>query len=257
MKRVAAALLAALWLCGGASADRDSYLADPVSGSWLGKADVLYIGDSESLGYFGDDIYRWMAARKDPRSGRRLTVWSYWTCGSDVYAWLAQARTVCGIRTCNASGHCARDHGPNDGPATVTYGPIGTYLAAVQPRVTVVSLGTNFLTVRDFKAAYGDYLARVGRLVGAVKKSGSRCIWIGPPQVGDKTRNAGAYAAFIADLKRTVEGAGGTFIDSAPFSDKKYVLGRDPEGTHYQGEGEKKWAAGVWTVLAPALDKAL
>jgi hypothetical protein len=200
-----------------------------------------------------------MTGKRDPKTGKPLTVWSYWTCGSDVPSWLSHARTVCGIRTCNTAGHCARDHGNNDGPAKVSYGPIRTYLEAVRPRVTVISLGTNFLTAREFqsKEPYRFYLDRVATMVRQVKEAGSRCIWIGPPQVGEKTRNVAGYSAFIADLRHTVEAGGGSFIDSAPLSDRKYVLARDSEGTHYQGEGEKKWAAAVWQVLAPVLDKAL
>jgi len=257
--RVLAGIVACVMVCSAASADPDSTLTDPAGGTWLGKADILYIGDSESLGYFGDGLYRSMTAKRDPKSGRPLTVWSYWTCGSDVTSWLSHARTVCGIRTCNTSGHCARDHGVNDGPATVSYGPVRTYLEAVRPRVTVISLGTNFLTAREFQfnEPYQFYLGRVATMVRQVKEAGSRCIWIGPPQVGEKTRNAAGYGAFIADLRHTVEAGGGSFIDSAPLSDRKYVLSRDFEGTHYQGEGEKKWAAAVWQVLAPVLDKAL
>ena len=257
--RALAGMVACAVMLSGAWADPDSTLTDPVTSAGLGKADVLYIGDSESLGYFGDGLYRAMTGKKDPKTGKPLTVWSYWTCGSDVTSWLSHARTVCGIRSCNSSGHCARDHGPNDGPAMVSYGPIRTYLEAVRPRVTVISLGTNILTAREFqsKTPYQFYLGRVATMVRQVKEAGSHCIWIGPPQVGEKTRNAAGYGSFIADLRRTVESGGGSFIDSAPLSDRKYVLARDSEGTHYQGEGEKKWAAAVWQVLAPVLDKAL
>jgi hypothetical protein len=198
-----------------------------------------------------------MAARKDPHSGKLLTVWSYWTCGSDVMSWLSHARTVCGIRTCNASGHCARDHGPGDGPANVHYGPVKTYLDAIHPRVTVISLGTNFLTAREFQGAFRFYLDRAVALVKEVKSSGSRCVWIGPPQPALKTRSEAEYIGFVAEMKKAVEASGCSFIDSAPLSDRKYVLSRDPEGTHYQGEGEKRWAAAVWQVLAPVLDKNL
>lgn len=251
------ALVAAALVGASASADRDSYLADPVQGEWLGKADILFIGDSESLGYFGDNLYRAMAARKDPHSGEPLKVWSYWTCGSDVFSWLRRARTLCGIRTCNTSGHCARDSRPGEDPASVTYGPLKTYLEAVKPRVTVLSLGTNFLSAREFSAATPFYLERATALLRTVKKSGSRCIWIGPPQAALKTRSEAEYGVFVAGLKKTVESSGCAFIDSAPLSDRRYVMAGDPEGTHYQGEGEKKWAAAVWTVLAPALDKLL
>lgn len=244
-------------LCASAGAEPDSYLPDPVQGAWLGKADILYIGDSESLGYFGDEIYRWMAARKDPHTGQSLKVWSYWTCGSDVFGWLVHAHTVCGIRTCNTSGHCARDARPGGGPATVSYGPIRTYLEAMKPRVTVISLGTNFLTAREFSAAKAIYFERAATMVAQVRSAGSRCVWIGPPQPALKTRSEADYGGFVAGLKKAVESGGCAFIDSAALSDRRYVIARDPEGTHYQGDGEKKWAAAVWTLLAPALDKLL
>jgi len=44
-----------------------------------------------------------------------------------------RATSYCGIRTCNGAGECARDHGPNDGPAHVRYLPLSNYLAVVRP----------------------------------------------------------------------------------------------------------------------------
>jgi hypothetical protein len=118
-----AGALICLMVC-GAGAVPDVTLDNPEAGDWVRTADVLYVGDSESLGYFGDNIYRWASEMKHPRTGRKLSVWSFWTCGSDVMSWLVGAKTYCGIRTCNGAGQCARDHGKHDGPGRVAYGPL-------------------------------------------------------------------------------------------------------------------------------------
>jgi hypothetical protein len=239
---------------------RDIYnLADPVQGDWIRPADVMYIADSESLGYFGDNIYKAMSAERDPHSGRLLSVWTYWACGADVPSWLRGATSYCGIRSCNGAGDCARDHGPDDRPAHVTYGPIRRYLAVVKPRLTIVSLGTNILTTHDFRNPdfYEFYLATAGRLVSEITSTGSHCIWIGPPQAALATQPVDKYEKFVADLGRVAEQHNCRFIDSNPLSDRKYVLKRDREGTHYQSAGEIAWAEKVWVRLEPLLKAAM
>ncbi|MDR3528181.1 MAG: hypothetical protein P4L57_12980 [Rhizomicrobium sp.] len=255
-----ASLMACLVLSSAALGEKkDRWLADPVQGAWIRPSDVLYVGDSQGLGYFGDNLYRWLSDKRDPKTGANLTVWTYWTCGSDVMSWLAGGRTVCGIRACNGAGDCARDHGPNDGPAVVHYRPLREYLADIRPRLTIISLGTNFLTAHEFRyqAARDYYLSRAQTMIKQVRAANSRCIWIGPPQPALKTRTADEYNDFMDSLRQQVEADGCTFIDSGPLSDRRFVLPRDSEGTHYTGEGEKQWSVGVWRVLAPAVDKAL
>lgn len=233
--------------------------ANPVQGDWIRPADVMYVGDSESLGYFGDNLYRALAAERDPKSSRPLRVWTLWTCGSDVTSWASGATSFCGIRTCNGAGDCARDHGPNDGPAPVRYWALNKYLAAVRPRVTIISLGTNLLTTRDFDKPgfYDFYLKTVARLAGQVKASGSGCIWIGPPQAALFARPAKDYEKLVADMSRAAQHEDCVFIDSNPLSDRAYLLKRDPEGTHYEPAGERAWEAKVWVLLEPALKARL
>jgi len=145
-------------------------LANPVQGDWIRPADVLYIGDSKASAIRRESLSG--ACRgTQPESGRPLTVWSFWTCGSDATTWLGGATSYCGIRTCNGAGECARDHGPNDGPAHVRYLPLSNYLAVVRPRVTIVSLGTNILTTRSFENpdSYNSYLRTAARLAAKSK----------------------------------------------------------------------------------------
>ena len=237
----------------------DSYDPDIVEGDWIRPADVLLIGDSESLGYFGAQLYRSLRAEPDPRSGKPLTVWSFWTCGSDVATWSKGGVSYCGIRTCNGAGDCARDHGPLDRPGRVRYRALRDYVARVRPRVTIVSLGSNMLTTRPatFRAYYSTYLETVGDLARDIRDGNSQCVWIGPPQPALKTKPAADYERFVADVGRAAREAGCAYIDSNPLSDRAYVLRGDPEGIHYQGAGERAWETKVWSVLRPVLQARL
>lgn len=256
--RVAAALLGAclLLFAGNVGArEHDRYDPNIVSGDWIRPADILFIGDSEGLGYFGAQLYRAIAAERDPHTGKALRVWSFWTCGSDAQSWLNGAISYCGIRTCNSAGECARDHGPDDKPGSVRYAALRYYLGKVAPRVTVVALGVNMLSLRDraFRRSYDGYLKGVGALASEVRGAGSRCIWIGPPQVAERTRPAADYARFSTDLGRAAQHSGCGYIDSNPLSDRRYIVVQDSEGIHYQPAGEKAWEARVWVVLRPIL----
>jgi hypothetical protein len=196
-----------------------------------------------------------MANERDPKSRKTLKVWSFWTCGSDAQSWLTGATSYCGIRTCNSAGDCARDHGPDDRPGHVRYAALRQYLAKVQPRVTVLALGVNMLSLHDraFRRSYDGYLEGVAALARQIRDAGSRCIWIGPPQVALKTKSAEDYARFSSDLGIAARRAGCAFVDSNPLSDRRYVAPRDSEGIHYQPTGEKTWEANVWTVMRPIL----
>ena len=258
MGRFVIALLGAcLVLCSGSAGarERDRYDPDIVSGDWIQPADILFVGDSEGLGYFGDQLYRAMANERDPKTHKPLKVWSFWTCGSDAQSWLVGASTLCGFRTCTSTDACARDHGPDDRPGRVHYAALRQYLAKVAPRITVVALGVNMLSLHDraFRRSYDGYLDGVRALAGQIKDAGSRCIWIGPPQVALKTKSAEDYARFSTDLGVAARRAGCAYVDSNPLSDRRYVAPRDSEGIHYQPTGEKQWEAKVWDVMRPIL----
>jgi hypothetical protein len=254
-------LVAAFLICmagaAPASSDKpdDTSAPDVIDGAWVQRADVLLVGDSESLGYFGAQLYRSLSTEPDPVSHKPLKVWSLWTCGSDVTTWERGGTSYCGIRTCNGAGDCARDHGPLDRPGRIRYSSLREYLARVSPRVTVVSLGSNMLTNRasTFRAFYATYLDYAGQLIGDMSRADSLCVWIGPPQTALSTKPVKDYEQFVADLGRTVMGKGCIFIDSNPLSDRRLLLRGDPEGIHYQGVGERAWETKVWEQLRPQL----
>lgn len=237
--------------CLGASAAA----AQAIGENMLAPADVLYVGDSESLGYFGDNIHKWVAATPDPKSRTPLSVRSFWTCGADVISWMSGGVSYCGARRCISPGVCTRDQGRGHVP----YGSLKSYLAAVRPRVTIVSLGTNFLTEREFYSRnyYRYYLKRAQDLAEQIARAGSACIWVGPPQASLRTKPAEDYERFDADFAAAVQAGGCNYIDSNPLSDRSYVLPHDGEGIHYRGDGEKQWSAAVWKEMEPALKRSL
>jgi hypothetical protein len=259
LPRHAAALVCVLLLGGAAPADvvkpDDIRAPDVVEGDWIQPADVLLIGDSESLGYFGAQLYRSLSMEPDPKTRKPLKIWSLWTCGSDATTWEGGGTSYCGIRTCNGAGDCARDHGPLDRPGRVRYSALSEYLARVRPRVTIVSLGSNMLTNRAsvFRSFTATYLEAVGSLARDISRARSLCVWIGPPQVALTTKPVKDYEQFVADVGRAATDKGCIFIDSNPLSDRNYLLRGDPEGIHYQGVGERAWETKVWGELRPVL----
>ncbi len=60
-------------------------------------------------------------------------------------------------------------------------------------------------------------------------------------------------SASSTDVGRASRRKGCGYIDSAPLSDRHYVVARDSEGIHYQPAGEKAWESQVWGVMRPIL----
>jgi hypothetical protein len=125
---------------------------------------ILFIGDSHSTGSFGiqqDALLRRI---------KGFRVATYATCGSAPHSWLLGGKTNC--------GYFFRDVEGREQRGWEAANPLLTDLiAAHQPRYTVVELGANM---------YGhpsDWVEKTSHeMAMAIVNSGSKCIWIGPPQ---------------------------------------------------------------------------
>lgn len=124
---------------------------------------ILFIGDSHSVGSFG--------VQEDAvlRSVKGFRVATYAICGSSPHNWFEGAKTNCGYFFKDKEGREQR------GWEIAT--PLMTNLLSLhQPRYTVVELGANM---------YGrpaDWVEKTAHdMAMAIVSSGSKCIWIGPP----------------------------------------------------------------------------
>jgi hypothetical protein len=125
---------------------------------------ILFVGDSHSVGSFG--------IQQDAllRRVKGFRVATYAICGSSPHNWFEGGRTSCGFYFRDTEGREQRGWEMDV--------PLFKNLIAVhQPRYTVVELGANM---------YGrpsEWVEKTANeMAMAIVNSGSKCIWIGPPQ---------------------------------------------------------------------------
>lgn len=125
---------------------------------------ILFIGDSHSVGSFG--------IQEDAllRRVKGFRVATYAICGSSPQSWFSGEQTNCGYFIKDTDGKEQRDW-------TRKTPLLANLLAVHQPSYTIVELGANM---------YGRPLEWVEKtsheMAMAIVNSGSKCIWIGPPQ---------------------------------------------------------------------------
>jgi hypothetical protein len=196
---------------------------------------ILYIGDSHSVGSFGiqeDALLRRM-------EGFRVA--SYATCGSSPESWLTGMKTSCGYVFKNTSGKERRGW---DAETPLIVELLKTH----QPRYTVVQLGANMYggTAQWMEKTSHD-------LAMSIVNSGSKCIWIGPPQARIQSE-AGVSRIYNA-LKSSV-GSYCLLFDSRDFTHYPATGG---DGVHFNTLGEpgqkiaENWALNAYYAFSPVL----
>lgn len=125
---------------------------------------ILFIGDSHAVESFG------MQEDTVLRSVRGFRVTTYAVCGSSAMSWLVGGRTSCGYFFRDTDGGEQRGWDA-DTPL------LSNLLLMHRPAYTVVELGANM---------YGhpaDWVEKTSHdMAMKIVSSGSKCIWIGPPQ---------------------------------------------------------------------------
>ena len=169
---------------------------------------ILFVGDSLSVGGFGVELEKGLAKIPDTQVAR------YASCGSTVSHWFSGAVTVCGLRKSwpTATGqkfvaidprHCPRDKikcGTDGGewivrPAAT---PIFSTLKIMghEPDVTIIALGTN-----SFDSSREGLEIEIRRMIGAQKKKGGQCAWVGPPDIRQCAVSGGRHVT-QADIEK-------------------------------------------------------
>lgn len=170
---------------------------------------LLFIGDSHSVGPFGEELVR----RLGKVSGR-YDVQRYAIAGSSASTWLKDSICASGSRCPFTYGY-ATPTGAKNGPLPSNFPGFKKLLSTTKADTVVIALGTN--------DAHGGCKSPASALAAAEKLAGSvgerKCIWIGPPsyKTGPVGRNCGAnYETFVDKLKAAVEKKGCQFVDSRP-----------------------------------------
>jgi hypothetical protein len=202
-------------------------------------AGVLILGDSNSEGPFGLALYRAMRALNDPVTGKPLAVTIYAKCGAGANDWTSRdyAKIDCGAWACSngrALGDCPHFRDGSIPPLPELYAGLGA-----ERRVTLVALGLNMIIGNR-----AQKLRDARRLIAAIQENNSACIWIGPPQAGDRFVDVGVFDSFVADLRETVTAAGCRFIASDDKTDRR-DLGRHTKDDHYAKDDALAWAAKI------------
>jgi len=196
---------------------------------------ILYIGDSHSVGSFGmqeDALLR--------RLGQ-FRVATYALCGSSVQTWLWGGMTNCGYFFKDAQGKEQRGW-------EVEAPRMATLLKVHQPAHTVVQLGANM---------YGhppEWIEKTAHeMAMAIVNSGSKCIWIGPPQA--RIQPEPELEKVFAALQRSV-GPYCLLFDSRKFTTYPATGG---DGIHFNSLGEtgqhmaEQWALSAFYAFSPVL----
>lgn len=141
-----------------------------VSSAWAKSPVVLFVGDSHSVGPFGQTLDKLLRTIPDS------TVASYASCGSIAKWWYNQTSTPCGYFF----------HPENSPIEQGTKGPTPLFspiLERVKPDLTIVELGANYANLPSDEFAVKD----MRRLAKEIRDSGSECFWVTKPDARDRS----------------------------------------------------------------------
>ncbi|MFL5785474.1 MAG: hypothetical protein ACJ76H_12725 [Bacteriovoracaceae bacterium] len=128
-------------------------------------ATILFIGDSHSVGPFGQKLDELL--RND---GARVA--TYASCGSIARWWFTGQKTTCGYFEKTLEGKVTQ--------ATTAVTPIFTQLLNdVHPDHVIIEFGTNYVKEESDEVAIKD----MTKLKEEIIRSGADCFWVLPPDM--------------------------------------------------------------------------
>jgi hypothetical protein len=207
---------------------------------------VLYVGDSLSLGAFGDGMQAALIAGAGPE---RVAL--YASCGSAAQHWLSsepQHFTPCGYRETTPAHRVFEDFHNGAKPHPMPTPKIESLMRRHHPTLVIVQLGTNHFdnVVLGGLGALPRQEEIFEEFANAIQKTNlgevPQVVWILPP---DSAHFPAAVQAAVADTICKVAGRHGFLtIDSRRVT--HYVNGKTgADGIHYRTEAALAWAAQV------------
>lgn len=201
----------------------------------LGPDDrVLHIGDSHTVGIYGQEMDKHLRS-----SGAKVE--TYGSAGSSPHWWITGQTTRSGFFSRNQDEVTDQPAKWNDPHATPQ---LKNLLERFRPNVVVFSLGANLINASP--AAIEKQMREVADMA---KASGTRIIWVGPPDGRESTKPSSKQNELYQTLEKVAKEYG-DFIDSRPLTEYPASGG---DGVHYWGkEGVKRaksWASDVFQQL--------
>ncbi len=200
-----------------------------LTGSSAFAFNTVFVGDSHSYGKFGEEIDRYL------RSVSK-NVTSIASCGSSPSTWMAEKGSKFKSTNC---GYWKKDTKSQE--TRVQEHQVDSFaqeLGNLHPDLTVIALGTNIL---GSPTNITSEKRHIQAMLETVKKNNSECIWIGPPDEGNKNLKANLSAGVKA-IKALVEKNDCAFIDSSTLT--KYPVGKG-DGIHYGPQDSADWGKKV------------
>lgn len=204
---------------------------------------ILMIGDSLSVGAFGEAVQTHLAIRFGPQN-----VAAYASCGSSPEHWLASEPpwyTKCGYRESTPDRPPVyRDFVNGKSPRATLTPKVEALVRRFRPTVVIVQLGTNWMD-RNLSDAQISGFAH--RFINAARAPTVRqVIWIAPPDSSAMPRSAQTR------IHRLIQQAAARHrvdvIDSRQLT--RYVRGQTGgDGVHYNSESSRAWADRVNDIL--------
>jgi len=215
---------------------------------------VLLVGDSLTVGPFGDQIEAWLLQNLGPS---RVAV--YGSCGSSPEQWLASHKNFvspCGYRETTPQSHIVDESGRGHRSNAISTPKIETLMAKFRPQIVIVQLGTNhFDTVlREGKRCVPQLAAIYEEFANAVYCQGGSArmiIWIAPP-------DSSKFPKWVQDeveylISSTNQRHGFYTFQSRKFT--RYTPASGSDGVHYNSAAAAAWAAPVIRMLDSAFTK--
>ncbi len=254
LRRAGVALMAAppLYAVGSLLAEETSYANGFNMYGSRGYTRVLMIGDSMSVGGFGEGMAEWLVAKLG-----RASVAMYAACGSSPEHWLRDEpdyQTHCGYREITPRTNILYDYVGGRRPAPAVAPKVEDLVAILHPRTVVVQLGTNWMDAMNAgdSTKFGEILYRFVNAIRSEPGTVRQIIWITPPDSSHYSRN-------VQDIVKNLIIAGGrkygyAVVDSLRYT--HYTPGRSGgDGIHYNSEEGRAWAAGVLREVGPQLGR--
>lgn len=214
---------------------------------------VLVIGDSLTVGGFGEALQSYLTARYG-----RAGVVLIGSCGSSPENWLREEPTYytkCGFRAQAPQGSVYRDFENGHAPPRTATPKVEALVSVYHPASAVIQLGTNWM---DPIVAHGfdeeKYRLIIHRFVAALRSSepGLHIVWITPP---DHSRYSPRVKQEVNTLIRSsARSENYEIIDSTKLT--HYVAGETGgDGVHYRNKEAQEWAARVTQLLNSRLPR--